>query len=741
VAEKLELKVPLGNYLNPVNWLRGLVRATVRPRPRIRMWEWIDKHVVIPEESGGPCTGRMRTSRVPIFRGLYDIIQQRHVHFFTFCASARIGKTLFTICVALYWIAERFGWAIWLDPTRSSASKFVRSELDEFLLQCKPVRELAIAPPPHPASRRFWTTLVKSFRGKFFRIIGSGAEADLHGFNAEFAAINEKDRCRRSIERDAASDDKIIARTKLFSATRLILENSTPGEGGELSPTWQSFLARSQRYCYLPCPHCSREYEHYCPHCACHEFEDGQCQNCGVSYVLPTWDEVEPGRSPLSYDPRLRGWQRVTFFTEKKLVPFEFTENGELKYFDKKTPRDRWREETTGQFKFSQFALYEERPRVDDPTKTEQVKCGYDIEALERGTTYECAHCKKEIEWTDLLWMEDRFWWVKHNPFAPIDKESAHAWSAYNPFEFWGLIGKEFVEAVASGDVSALIKFWNFTLGLPYVRAGVAIKEDDLDRAIARTPVRYVQGQLPLEPELLTITVDVQDYGMWWGIRAWGILWDHPDWPTWNALIDWGEAVSWTQILEYSGLTPLQSGKNREFVFRRKDGSERKYVVTAGLVDSGDGDKTKEVYEFCLANSEIFSPYKGGDQSKTRGNTTRLTPIMEDKLDLIWAWSDFFAANLYYDCIKEGATIAGPLLWWLCTNIDKHYREQLTDEFYGTVEGKKGFHSRRGLNHLGDVEKMQRVLAPTIEERLDQIRAERRAEIEAKETLKSETGG
>lgn len=659
----------------------------------------------------------MRTSRVPIFRGLYDIVQQRCVHFFTFCASARIGKTLFAICVVLYWIAERFGWAIWLDPTRSSAAKLVRSELDEFLLQCEPVRDLAIAAPPHPASRKFWTTLVKSFRGKFLRIIGSGAEADLHGFNAELAIVNEKDRCRRSLERDAASDDKIIARTKLFSASRLILENSTPGEGGEMSPTWQNFLARSQRYCYLPCPHCSSP---------------------DPEFVPPSWDEVEPGRSPLSYDPGLKGWQRITFFVEKKLVPFD--ENHVA--FPKGTPRDKWREEITGQFKFSQFAIYEERARIDDATKTEKVKIGYDLEALERGTTYECAHCKKDIEWTDLLWMEDRFWWVKHNPYAPIDKESAHAWSALNPFEYWGLIAKEFVEA--KGDISALIKFWNFTLGLPYVRAGATIKEDDLDRVIARTPVKYVQGQIPLEAEMLTVTIDKQDEVFWYGIRAWGILWDHPEWPTWSALVDHGEAVSWTQILELCGLIPDSNGRTRKFKFVKSDGSFREYVVTAGLADSGDGEHTKEVYEFCLSHREIFSPYKGGDRTRTRGNTTYLAPIMDDQIDLVWAWSDFFAANLYYDCIKNGATMAGPVLWWLYTNIDKHYREQLTDEFYGEVNGKKGFHSRRNLNHLGDMEKMQRVLAPTIEETLDEIRADRKAKIEAKEKSEagySETGG
>jgi hypothetical protein len=341
--------------------------------------------------------------------------------------------------------------------------------------------------------------------------------------------------------------------------------------------------------------------------------------------------------------------------------------------------------------------------------------------------------------------MEERFWWIKHNPYAPADKESAHCWSAYNPFEFWGLIAKEFVEASggasrSGSDISALIKFWNLTLGLPFIRAGATIKEDDLDRVIARTPIKYVQGQLPLEPELLTVTVDVQENTMWWGIRAWGILWDHPDWPMWSALIDWGEAVSWRQILELCGLVPDSNGRTRQFKYCRATApvagagdapalQERTYVVTAGLVDSGDGDKTKEVYEFCMANAEIFSPYKGGDASRTRGNTIHIAQVMEGELDLVWAWSDFFAANLYYDCIKNGASIAGPIFWWLPTNIDTHYRQQLTDEYYGKDDrGRKTFISRRKLNHLGDMEKMQRVLAGEIEERLDRIREERRAQ-------------
>jgi len=44
-------------------WLAGLLKATIRPRPRSRLWVWIDKHVRIPESSGGPKPGRMRTAK------------------------------------------------------------------------------------------------------------------------------------------------------------------------------------------------------------------------------------------------------------------------------------------------------------------------------------------------------------------------------------------------------------------------------------------------------------------------------------------------------------------------------------------------------------------------------------------------------------------------------------------------------------------------------------------------------
>lgn len=685
-------------FINAKEWVRGLIRATIKPRPRVRIWKWADENVVIPDNGFEP--GPLNTNRFPVFRGLYDLAQQRGVHFVTLCASARVGKTLFSIVCALYWIAERIGSAAWLDPSKSSAIKFVKDELEDFIQLCAPVRRIAICP-----HKSLWTTLWKTFRGKVLRIIGSGAEADLHGFNASFLNLNELDRARSQTESDAASYEKLIARTNLYKRTRLIIENSTPGEGGELSAIWRKFLKGSQHHCYVPCPHCS----------------DAAASQ---PFVLPDWDDVEAGRSPQSYDVRLKGWQRLTFTPETKLVPFD----EDLNPLPKGTPKDRWREEKTGGIRFEQFAIWTERTCSYDATKKERVKVGYDIDAVDRGATYRCAHCEKDIPWVKLEWMLARFRWIAHNPAAPSDRISAHLWKAYSPFETWGTIAKEFIEA--KGDLGALIKFENLTKGLPFIQQGAAIKEEDIDRAVARTPVRYAKGEIPREAEILTMTVDKQGTQFWYLIRAWGVLWDHPDKPTWSALVDWGEAVSWDQILELAGHKADGTGRLRRFVWSGVDAGglakKREYDVTLGLVDSGF--EPEDVYEFCLKQSGgCFDPYKGGDLSRTGGAKTRISKVLDGQLDLWWCWSDFFARNLYYDCIRWGNEAGEPVHWWLPVDIDEDYKKQLCDE-YRDEDNK--WKTRTKNNHLGDDEKMQRVLRDPVEEVLDAVRSARELEEE-----------
>lgn len=643
--------------------IAGLIRAVMKPRPLQRLCEWIDAHVEIPVIAGAVNPGPLKTDRFPIYRGLWDLYWRAHVRVFTLCKSARVGGTLFAICCVLHKIDIWPQAILWVDPTRKTARDFSRSELQPFVLACKPVADQAIISP------KTWTTLMMHFKGCILRLAGSGSASDLGGFQAEMVVLNERDKLKDKFDRESSSADLAKVRSKQFHQTRKILENSTPTV--DTADTWVEFLKGSQHYCYVPCPHCNKR-------------------------------------------------QRLTFFSEEKDVPFDVDGNP--------LPAGETRLERTGRVRFEQFAIWTERKSTSGDI--EKIKSGYDLSAVEVGATYECAHCGKDIEHTELNWMlsqaataED--WWA-HNSKAPADHISAHISALYSPFETWGQLAKKFLQA--RGSVKKLHDFYNSDLGLPFIRYATTIKETDIERAVKRCPRPYVLRELPFEPELLTMTVDVQGFGFWWGIRAWGILWDHPDRPIWSALIDYGPAVSWDQIEEFAGIKPDRDGEINRYRFKVASGEVKEYQVTAGLIDSGfEAQQNKKVYEFCLKNSHVFSPSKGGTRAQLRGKIVTTAPVMDDQIELVWYFDDWFKQQLYYHNIKEEKA-----LWWLPVNLDKDYFAQLTAEFtreengklVWDVEGEQG-------NHLGDMEKEQEVLREDITKRLIELTEEREAEEEA----------
>ena len=685
----------MSNYRNAVDFLRGLTKAIIRPRPALKYWEWADKNVSIPPEASGPIPGRLNTGRLPVFRGLLDLAQQPKIHFVTLCASIRVGKTLFSIILMLYWLAEKAGSVVWLDPSGASAKKVSKSEVDPFIQLCEPVKRLAIV------NRTTWTSLWKTFKGKILRFVGSGEEANLHGFSAELAIINEYDRCKEAVvkkksnadaKEDASSAEKIIGRTQLFPYTRKIVENSSPGEGGEFSPIWTSFMRGSQHHCYLPCPYCSEKAK-----------ADGE--------KFPRPEKTPVGWSEESMESHLCGWQRLTFSSATANVPFD----------EHLLPIEGTREEKTGEIHFRQMEIWVDAVASWDATQMTRVCTGYNFDKLDE-TTYKCATCNGKIEQSQLRWMLARYRWVAHNQKAPTDRISAHLWRAYAPPELGGgfaAIAKQFIES--KDDVAKLISFHNFTLGLPFIRIGATINKGDIDKVIARTPIRYLKGSLPMRPELLTITADKQKDHLYYVIRAWGVLWDMPNQPTWSALIDWGTVLSMDELTQVAGERPMPDGKLRCFTWKDpKTGAVEEYRPMAGLIDSGnDAD---QVYEFCLKRTRLFDPYKGGSHIQTRGNRIRMGKVFDDQLDLWFCWSNHYASRLYYDCIKYGNAGGEQVYWWVPVDIDDDYKEQLTDEYQERGE----WLSRKSNNHLGDCEKMQLPLSELVESRLTELREMRK---------------
>ena len=667
---------------------------------KLRLTAWISRHVVIPDGVGAAEPGPLDTSRVPPVEGLYALLDQPHVHFFTLAKSARVGGTLFCFAYMIYRLITSPGPMLWIDPTRATMRQLWRRELEAYLLACRLLKKQAITDKEH------WNPSQAFFRsGAFLKMAGGGSAAELGGFNAEVAFINESDKGGHYNKGEAPKRELAIVRTKQFRRTRKVIENSTPTD--KFGPTWRAFLKGSQHYCYLPCPHCSDP-------------------DAAVGFVPP--EEPEAGRSGESYEPGLRGWQRLSFHREDKDVPFD----EDLRPL----PPGQMRPERTGCFVFGHCRRTERRETA--PGKWEDVLVGWDYERIESETRYECQHCGQQIAHggtRGIAWMLLRYRWVAHNAKADREHVSAHLWAAYSPFERWGDNAKKFV--LAQGDAGALHDVYNSDFGLPYNPAHTEVAEEDIQKLVKASP-HYLLGSFPHEPECLTATFDVQrsaNNPYWYTIWAWGILWDLPGWPTFAALVDYGTAMSKEHIEELCALRPNGPGRWNRYRWTSPNDPKqvREYQVLAALIDSGDqAQHDAAIYDFCLEHSALFTPCKGGGIHQTRGDIVHLNKVYGDRLDLLWFLDHYWKQRVYHHAIK-----ARRYHRFLPANAGQDLTDQLTNERTGknssgqTVWTGPDGKSKADNNHLGDCWKMNEVLSGTIEEQLDLRRMERMAEMEA----------
>lgn len=285
-------------------------------------------------------------------------------------------------------------------------------------------------------------------------------------------------------------------------------------------------------------------------------------------------------------------------------------------------------------------------------------------------TFYVCEHCHEHISdrhkqemlragvWKDIETGEELLK-IKKNKRKIAFRINA----IYSPWLSFGDIAYEFT--VSKNFPEKLMNFVNSWLAEAWEQTEVKMNSN----IVLSKQSEFEENVVPNKAIILTAGVDVQASSFYYTIRAWGAYMT-----SWN--ITHGHADSWSEV---------ESILNRPFL---KENGE-KMQVNLAAIDSGDGNKTDDIYDLCAMNQDWLIPIKGS----SRGMISRYKVSLIDRIN-----SKAHGLRLYLvDGGQYKDMIAARLnkpngkgAFMVFKGCDEEYAEQLCSEEKVPVQGKDG---------------------------------------------------
>lgn len=301
-------------------------------------------------------------------------------------------------------------------------------------------------------------------------------------------------------------------------------------------------------------------------------------------------------------------------------------------------------------------------------------------EEAQKAAYYECEHCSGIITDGHKPAMLREGKWQSENKKG-TKKTAFHLNAIYSPWVRFGDVVSEFLRSKNFPEL--LMNFINSWLAEPWEQTEVKMNSDK----VLERQSEYEETVVPDDTLLITAGVDVQKDHFYYTIRAWGT-----SMTSWN--IAHGQLDTWDQV-EYIMNLPY------------KDLNGNIYQVNLCAIDSGD--RTDEVYDFCVINQEWAVPVKG---SSTPLLARYKASIIEKADSKAYGMRLYIVDGGQYKDMIAGRMQRknGPGSWMVYKGCDKEYAEQICAEEKVTVKknGKevntwktKGSHT---ANHYLDTE-------------------------------------
>lgn len=288
-----------------------------------------------------------------------------------------------------------------------------------------------------------------------------------------------------------------------------------------------------------------------------------------------------------------------------------------------------------------------------------------------------------------------------------INEPDNDTWSCWtsglcSPFVTFGDRAARYLAALASGETDKIQTAVNAAFGECYDAAADADVPDHAEVLRHRLP--YAARSVPSGALRLAMAVDVQNFSLIYGIRAFGSR--GTSW-----LIDAGQLYGptaddgvWNDLADLM-LTPI-GDMQIEKVF----------------IDSGFRPGKKEqvpehkVYEFCRRWSWLCTPTKGKDVMHPPVRVSKIEVKPDGRkaaysINLTWLSTDFFKSLVM---ARLKTPIESPGAFFLHEGVEEDYAKQITSEVRVIENGKPVWRQRAKDNHYLDVEAMLAAIGYTL---------------------------
>lgn len=250
-------------------WRRLLQRF--RPPPRIKLSEWSESNIVLPEgHSARP--GKYRNW--PYFVEIIDSIGDLTVERVTLMKSARLGFTKGVMIAMGANVVNHPGPIALLVPTEQDAREIAADELEP-MIESNPVLGNRL---------RSATVLRKKFMGgASIKVLSARSPRNLRRHDVKYLYCDEVDAMEITVEGDPI---KIAERRTMAHPDRKIVIGSTPTEEG-ISIIERGYEESDKRIFEICCYHCEHRFELLWEHI---QWQEGQpetatafCPGCGAA--------------------------------------------------------------------------------------------------------------------------------------------------------------------------------------------------------------------------------------------------------------------------------------------------------------------------------------------------------------------------------------------------------------------------------------------------------------------------